>query len=131
VILPAPTPIEAIPAPEMFKRLLKVPAELFVVFPRAVREILEVWILAEIVIVLAACPIPIPAPAEIDTLLDVPSRLKFVAVGTVGPTIVIVLRLLFSVIFAPATSDTLPVLAFKLNVFPPAAAPLIEILCPF
>lgn len=38
VTLPAPTPTEAIPAPEKFKRLVKVPAELEVVFPSAVND---------------------------------------------------------------------------------------------
>jgi hypothetical protein len=47
-------------------RLENVPALLLVVLPNAVRETLEVWTEAEIVIVDAACPMPIPAPAETD-----------------------------------------------------------------
>ena len=54
VILPAPIPTEAIPAPEIFRRLENVPDELTVVLPNAVRETNEVWILAEFVIVEAA-----------------------------------------------------------------------------
>ena len=42
VTLPAPTPTEAIPAPEKFISVLKEPLELDVVFPSAVREC--VWI---------------------------------------------------------------------------------------
>jgi hypothetical protein len=71
VMLPAPTPTETIPAPEMLSRFENVPEELEVVFPKAVRDTEEVWTLAEIVIVEAACPIPIPAPADMDTLLVV------------------------------------------------------------
>jgi hypothetical protein len=66
VILPAPAPTLIIPAPETFSKLLNVPEELLVVFPKAVRDTEEVCTLAEIVTVLAAFPIPIPAPAEID-----------------------------------------------------------------
>ena len=42
VIDPAPIPTEAIPAPEILRRFEKVPLELTVVFPRAVKEIEEV-----------------------------------------------------------------------------------------
>lgn len=75
---------------------------------------------------LAACPIPIPAPAEIDALEEVAFKLKLVAAGTVGPAIVIVLALLLRVMFAPATSETLAVDAFRLKAAPPAA-PINEI----
>lgn len=47
------------------------------------------------------------APATRDTLELVPLRLKFVAAGTVGPTIVILLAPEFRVMLAPATRDTL------------------------
>ena len=107
VILPAPTPTDAIPAPEMFNRFENVPAEELVVFPRAVKDTEDVCTLADTVIVDPACPIPIPAPAERDTLLEVPFKLKFVAAGTVGPTIVMLDAPELKVMFAPATSDTL------------------------
>lgn len=68
VTLPFPTPTEAIPAPEKFRRLVNVPDELEVVFPRAVSDFDTVWTDAEIVMVDAACPIPIPAPAEMEIL---------------------------------------------------------------
>jgi len=51
VRLCAPTPTDTIPAPETFSRLDKLPLELDVVFPSAVRETDEVWTLADIVIV--------------------------------------------------------------------------------
>ena len=89
VIEPAPTPIDAIPAPEIFRRLENVPAELDVVLPSAVIETDDVCTEAEIVIVEAACPTPIPAPAEIETLDDVPFREKFVAVGTFADTVIL------------------------------------------
>ena len=89
VTLPAPTPTEAMPAPEKFSRFENVPEELLVVFPSAVIEIDEVCTEAEMVIVLPACPVPMPAPAEIETLLEVPFNEKLVAAGTVGPTMVI------------------------------------------
>lgn len=38
VTLPLPTPTDAIPAPEKFRRLVNVPEELEVVLPRAVKE---------------------------------------------------------------------------------------------
>jgi hypothetical protein len=38
VTLPAPTPTDAIPAPEKFNSPENVPAELLVVFPMAVRD---------------------------------------------------------------------------------------------
>lgn len=102
VILPAPTPILAIPAPEMFSRLENVPADEEVVLPRAVRLMLEVWTTAEMVMVEALFPMPIPAPAEIETLEDVPFNWKLVAAGTVGPTMVMELAPEFRVILAPA-----------------------------
>jgi hypothetical protein len=64
VMLPAPAPTLTIPAPEMFKRFVNVPAELTVVFPSAVTECDAVCTLADSVIVELACPMPIPAPAE-------------------------------------------------------------------
>lgn len=54
VTLPLPTPTEAIPAPEKFRRFEKVPAELDVVLPSAVMETKKVWTEADMVIVLAA-----------------------------------------------------------------------------
>jgi len=74
VTLPFPTPTEAIPAPEKFSTFEKVPDELLVVFPNAVKEIDEVCTDAEIVMVLAALPIPMPAPAEIERLPFDPLR---------------------------------------------------------
>jgi hypothetical protein len=44
VIEPAPTPAEIIPAPDTFRTLEKVPVELEVVFPSAVRDMDEVCI---------------------------------------------------------------------------------------
>lgn len=82
VMLPLPTPALIIPAPEMFKRLVNVPAEELVVFPRAVNEAETVWTDADRVSVLLACPIPIPAPAEIDKLLVLPFKLKFIGLLT-------------------------------------------------
>jgi hypothetical protein len=54
VMLRAPAPTEIIPAPDILRRLEYVPLELLVVFPSAVREMFEVWTLAEIVMVDAA-----------------------------------------------------------------------------
>lgn len=81
VILCAPAPTLTPPAPEILSRLVCVPEELAVVFPRAVIDTVAVCTEAEIVIVEFACPIPIPAPAEIDMELDDPFRTKLVANG--------------------------------------------------
>ena len=54
VTLPAPIPTDAIPAPEKLSRFENVPEELTVVLPNPVREMDDVWTLAEIVIVDAA-----------------------------------------------------------------------------
>ena len=48
-----------------------------------------------------------PAPATRLTLEEVPFKEKFVAAGTVGPTIVMLLAPELKVIFAPATRLTL------------------------
>ena len=65
--------------------------------------------LADTVIVLLAWPIPILAPAEIDTLDEVPFKTKFVAAGTVGPMIWMLLAPVESVILFPADSTMVPV----------------------
>ena len=57
----------------------------------------------------------IPAPATRDTLDDDPLRLKFVAVGTLGPTMLKELAPLLIVILAPATSETLLLVPFRLK----------------
>ena len=88
VTLPFPTPTEAIPAPEKFSKPEKVPAELEVVLPSAVRDCENVCTEAEIVIVDPACPVPMPAPALMLTLDEVPFRLKLVAAGMLAPEIV-------------------------------------------
>lgn len=104
---PFPTPTEAIPAPEKFRRLVNVPADEEVVLPNAVRDLLTVCTEAEIVMLLAPEAKATLAPATSDTLEDVPLRLKFVAAGTVGPTSVRLLAPLLIVMLAPATRLTL------------------------
>src|SRR5271170_3055782 len=64
-----------IPAPEMVRVFEWVPVELMVVLPAADQVCAEVCTLAEIVMVLAACPIPIPAPADTDNVPEDPFRL--------------------------------------------------------
>ncbi len=70
---------------------------------------------------------PILAPATKLTLEDEPLREKFVAVGTVGPTNVIEDAPEFMVKLAPATRDTLPVEALRLNPAAPADGPIMVI----
>jgi hypothetical protein len=58
-------PMETTPIPEKASRLLTVPVELLNVFaPDALREMLDVCTLAEIVMVLAPVERAIPGPAE-------------------------------------------------------------------
>ena len=75
VTLPAPTPTEAMPAPEIFNKFENVPEEETVVFPSAVRETDDVCTDADKVMVLLACPMPMPAPAESDNCPLEPFRL--------------------------------------------------------
>ena len=58
---------------------------------------------------------PITVPAINVTLDEEPLRLKFVATGTAGPMILMVLRDELKVMFAPATSEALELLPFKLK----------------
>ena len=74
-----------------------------------------VWLDAEMVIELAPLANAIFAPATRDTLEEDALRLKFVAAGTVGPTIVMLLAPLLNVILAPATRLTLLDVPFKLK----------------
>ncbi len=67
----------------------------------------------EIVIVEAEELNPIPAPATKLTLLELPLRLKLVAAGTLGPTIVMLEAPVFKVMFAPAASTIVPVLVAR------------------
>lgn len=83
VMLPAPAPTEAIPAPEMFSRLLNVPAELLVVLPRAVSDTVEKLVTDGVVaeIVRLPAPIPtemIPAPDTLRRFENVPAELTVV-----------------------------------------------------
>jgi hypothetical protein len=116
---PAPTPTEAMPAPEIFKRLENVPDELDVVFPNAVSDIEDVCTDADMVIVLAFWPMPIPAPAERDTLFDVPLRVKLPP-AAVAPLIVMTWLLWLRVILLPPTSVIPPEVIF---VVAPAVLP--------
>lgn len=59
VTLPAPTPTLAIPAPEKFSKLEKVPVELETVLPSAVREIEDVWTIPLIETVMLPAPVAV------------------------------------------------------------------------
>jgi hypothetical protein len=116
VIVPPEAPTDTAPAPD---RLKLFPMEIVVeaapsVFPAIVPVRVE-WAakVLEIVIVLRLLDKPIPAPATRDTLLDDPLSEKFVAKGTVGPTIVIEDAPVVSVILLPATNVTLLLVPFS------------------
>jgi hypothetical protein len=82
VMFCAPAPTLTIPAPETFKRFENVPAELDVVFPKAVRETEEVCIAGdgtEIVTLPAPTPTEaIPAPEKLSNVLKEPLELDVV-----------------------------------------------------
>jgi hypothetical protein len=80
------------------------------------------------VIVLALEEKLIPAPLTRETLELEPLRLKLVAAGTVGPTMVTLLAPELSVIFAPATRLTLDDVPFSVNPAPPPDVPMMVIL---
>ena len=102
VMLPDPTPTLTMPAPEIVRPLLNVPAELLVVTPVAVINTLDVWTLAEIVIVLAAWPTPIPAPADIDRTPEDPFRLLTTLPGAVWAPEIVRLSPLTPTLILPA-----------------------------
>ena len=82
VTLPAPTPTEAMPAPEKLSKFENVPVELLVVLPSAVNEIEEVWIAGdgtEIVTLPAPTPTEaMPAPEKLSSVLNEPEELEVV-----------------------------------------------------
>ena len=81
VMLPAPTPIETMPAPERLRSVLNTPEDDPVVLPSAVIVTVPPPADTEIVIVLLACPMPMPAPAEMETLEELPFREKLMLTG--------------------------------------------------
>ena len=106
---PAPTPTDAMPAPENWRLVPNVPRELEVVLPSA-----------DIVPVCRDCDAEIVSVERLEDSETIPdaTRLtleldplseKFVAAGTVGPAIDMTLAPVANVIFAPAASNKLPV----------------------
>lgn len=87
---PAPTPTLAIPCPENARTLLYVPEELLVVFPLADKLIvLKLTTLGPTIVMLETPLFSVMLfPATKLTLLELPFKLKFVAVGTFGPEMV-------------------------------------------
>jgi len=82
VTLPAPTPTEAMPAPENCKEFENVPVLLEVVLPSANIEIEDVWMAGEgTEIVTDPAPTPteaIPAPEKLSRVLKEPEELEVV-----------------------------------------------------
>jgi hypothetical protein len=79
VTLPAPTPTEAMPAPENWRSVLKEPEELEVVFPSAVSDCVCTDWDAEMVALPAPTPtLTIPAPDRFNRAENVPAELLVV-----------------------------------------------------
>ena len=122
VTLPAPTPTETSPAPEKTSPVLNVPVELLVVFPVA---LIETEAAAadgtEIVTLLLLTPtLATPAPENTSALLNVPlllevvfptaeteTVLKFVTLGVVAETVILLLLIPTETMPAPDTLRTL------------------------
>ena len=129
VTLPAPTPTEAMPAPEKFNSVLNEPEELEVVLPSAVRLCVCTDCVAEIVTLPAPAPtLTMPAPERLRRLEKVPEELEVVLPSAVIETeevctdaeIVMLLSPEAKAMFAPVTSETLLLVPFSVKPAPPA-----------